>query len=146
MQPRCVFVQSVIISLNWRIVEFLPITTLTLFSNFNWSSLIFINRLLGNTGNRAGTTSWKTETLSFSNSTHPMLLKRNHETTKSPEEELRIQFSWAPMSYTVCWFSYFSLEFRGSTLVGHRYILIRPSRSGPESIKMIPYNNVSIQE
>lgn len=52
-------------------------------SNINMFSCfcLFVLRLLGNTDNRAGTTSWRTATLSFSNSTHPMHPKRNRGTT-----------------------------------------------------------------
>lgn len=77
-------------------------------------------RPLGNTGNWAGTTRWRTATLSFSNSTHPVHLKRSHENTKSPEGELRILFSRASKSDTVCWFSY--LSFKIQRIIGSAVI------------------------
>lgn len=113
----------------------------------NESTYSFFHRLLGNTGNRAGTTSWKTEILSFSNSTHPMHQKRNHERAQSVQEELMIQLSWASRSYTVCWFSYFSLELRSThSLFGQKCFLSWPCASGPELVWMILYNTVPEQK
>ena len=54
-----------------------------------------LSRLFGNASNSSGTMSWRMETFSISNSTHPTHLKRNREST--------IQLSSASESFTVCW-------------------------------------------
>lgn len=64
--------------------------------------------LLENTGNWAGPTRWRTATLSSSNSTHPVSLRRNHEQTQTPEGELRARFSLTPKSHAVWWVSFFT--------------------------------------
>lgn len=54
------------------------------------TSFLF-HRRLGNIDNRAGTTLWRTGTLSFSNSTHPTPPKRNNQCPPS-EGEVRVHF------------------------------------------------------
>lgn len=56
----------------------------------DFSKYVVCCRLRENTDSRAGTTLWRMETLSFSNSTHPMHRRRNPEpNSRDPQHSLQ---------------------------------------------------------